>query len=108
MHSSSKNSSKKFNIALSTCRKVALFSSISARYLTSIAHLKDWDGGVFEYRRAGTIMLLRIQEACQYLAVSRSTLYRLIEEGKLKRVYLRGAPRITESSLVRLAGESNG
>ena len=53
-------------------------------------------------------MLRSIQSAADYLSVSRSTVYRLIEEGKLKRVYLRGAPRITESSLVRLAGESNG
>jgi len=53
-------------------------------------------------------MLRTIRGAGDYLSVSRSTVYRLIEEGRLKRVYLRGAPRITESSLVRLAGESDG
>ena len=56
----------------------------------------------------GENMLRTIRGAGDYLSVSRSTVYRLIEEGKLKRVYLRGAPRITESSLVRLAGESDG
>ena len=60
-----------------------------------------------EYQRK--IQMLRtIQGAADYLSVSRSTVYRLIDEGKLKRVYLRGAPRITESSLVGLAGESDG
>ena len=60
-----------------------------------------------EYQRK-TQMLRSIQSAADYLSVSRSTVYRLIEEGKFKRVYLKGAPRITESSLVRLAGESDG
>ena len=105
MRSSSKNSSKNFNVALPTCRKVALFSSISARYLRSIAHLKDWDGGVFEYRREGTIMLFRIQEACQYLAVSRSTLYRLINSGKITPIYISGAPRISQTNINSLVGE---
>jgi len=94
------------NLALSTrLPKAALFINLA----------RDWYGTQKDNRRECVNanrkkkqMLRSIQSAADYLSVSRSTVYRLIEEGKLKRVYLRGAPRITESSLVRLAGESNG
>ncbi len=49
-------------------------------------------------------MLITIQSACERLAVSRSTLYRLISEGRLKRVYIKGAPRISLASLEALVG----
>ena len=50
-------------------------------------------------------MLVTINEAATLLAVSRSTVYRLIQEGMLKRVYLKGAPRITRLSICDLTGE---
>ena len=105
MHSSSKNPSKIFNVALSTCRKVLLLNYLFARYLESDKHLKDKNGGVFEYRREGTIMLFRIQEACQYLAVSRSTIYRLINAGKITPIYIGGAPRISQTNIKSLVGD---
>ena len=44
--------------------------------------------------------LISIAEAGKQLAVSRRTVYRLIDDGKLERVYPRsGAARITGSSL---------
>ena len=46
--------------------------------------------------------LITIPEAGKQLAVSRRTVYRLIQEGKLERVYpRRGAARITGSSLTK-------
>ena len=53
-------------------------------------------------------MLRSIDQTCALLAVSRSTVYRLIESGKLRRVYVRGVPRITQESLSELVGEQNG
>lgn len=94
------------NLALSTRQR-------KAASLINLA--RDWYGTQKDNRREcinddreKKQMLRTIRGAGDYLSVSRSTVYRLIEEGKLKRVYLRGAPRITESSLVRLAGESDG
>ena len=53
-------------------------------------------------------MLRTIRGAGDYLSVSRSTVYRLIQDGSLKVVYVRGLPRITQQSLSELAGESDG
>ena len=108
MRSSSKNSSKNINVALSTCRKPASLSPVFVRDLTSDIHIKDRDGGVFEYRRESKIMLLRIQETCQYLAVSRSTIYRLINSGKIRPVYINGATRISQENIDSLVREIDG
>ena len=97
---------QKINLALfrQACFGPLLSDTARGWYSTQKDNRKEC---INEYQRK--IQMLRtIQSAADYLSVSRSTVYRLIEEGKLKRVYLRGAPRITESSLVRLAGESNG
>ncbi|MDA8992673.1 helix-turn-helix domain-containing protein [Aquiluna sp.] len=53
-------------------------------------------------------MLFRIQEACQYLAVSRSTLYRLINAGEIRPIYINGAPRISKTNINSLVGEIDG
>ncbi len=37
--------------------------------------------------------LLTIEQACERLNVSRATLYRLIERGHIKRIYILGCPR---------------
>ena len=56
----------------------------------------------------GNAMLRNINDAGAYLSVSRSTVYRLIRDGSLKVVYVRGLPRITQQSLSELAGGRNG
>ena len=43
--------------------------------------------------------LLSVAEAAELLGVSRMTVYRLIRDGDLQRVKVRGASRIPESSL---------
>jgi excisionase family DNA binding protein len=52
--------------------------------------------------------LLRISDAQERLAVSRSTVYRLIRDRKLECLYLGGSPRIPDDSLERLIGELRG
>ena len=56
----------------------------------------------------GNAMLRNIKETGAYLSVSRSTVYRLIKDGTLQVVYVRGLPRITQQSLSELAGGRNG
>lgn len=47
-------------------------------------------------------MLISIDEVAQnYLKVSRSTVYRLIEDGEIQMVHVRGCARIPLSSLER-------
>ena len=51
-------------------------------------------------------MLLRIQEAATLLNVSKWTIYRWIEEGRLQATKIgRGSLRVFRASLNRLAGE---
>ena len=61
-----------------------------------------------EKNKGGKKLLQSISQAGAYLSVSRSTVYRLIQDGSLKVVYVRGLPRITQQSLSELAGESDG
>ena len=50
--------------------------------------------------RASTGKLLhRINDACDMLGVGRTTLYRLIAEGKLRTVKVYGSSRVTDESL---------
>lgn len=70
------------------------------------------DEGQREQRRAwltilkGKIMkkLLSIGEVANQLSVSRSTVYRLVDAGKLKRFYVLSSPRISESEVERFMG----
>lgn len=41
----------------------------------------------------------RVDETCSILSIGRTTLYRLISEGKLRTVKLYGATRITDDSI---------
>lgn len=45
---------------------------------------------------------LTIQEACKLLKVSRATLYRWSDEGKVNRLYLFGNPRFSKDELTSL------
>ena len=65
-------------------------------------------GCVHVGKRESKAMLRTIQQTCECLSVSRATVYRLIGEGRITRVYVRGVPRITEASLAHLLGERNG
>ena len=97
---------QKINLALSTHRiPTDLVTDLSREWYRT---QKDNRKGCVNANQRNTQMLKSIQSAGDYLSVSRSTVYRLIQEGKLQRVYLRGAPRITEKSLARLAGEIDG
>lgn len=69
---------------------------------------KDNRRGCIDESRKVRRMLTSIDQTCVLLAVSRSTVYRLIDSGKLRRVYVRGVPRITQKSLTQLVGERNG
>ena len=53
-------------------------------------------------------LLRSITQAGSFLSVSRRTVYRLIQDGTLQVVYVRGLPRITQQSLFELAGGQNG
>ena len=56
----------------------------------------------------GQLMLLNINEVARdYLRVSRSTVYRLIEQGELRSVKVRGCTRVSEQE-INLFIESNG
>jgi len=56
----------------------------------------------------GQLMLLNINEVARdYLGVSRSTVYRLIEQGELRSVKVRGCTRVSEQE-ISLFIESNG
>lgn len=46
--------------------------------------------------------LATIRQAADYLALSTRTIYRMIEEGELKVVYVRSSPRVRWSQLERL------
>ena len=48
--------------------------------------------------------LMTVQQVMDYLAVSRSTVYRLIERGHLHRVKAGSGTRITEDSLMAYLG----
>ena len=48
--------------------------------------------------------LMTVQQVMDYLAVSRSTVYRLIEKGHLCRVKAGSGTRITEDSLMAYLG----
>lgn len=48
--------------------------------------------------------LMTIQEVMESLKVSRSTIYRLIDAGLLRRVKVGGASRITEESVMGYLG----
>ena len=61
-----------------------------------------------EENKKGRKLLQSITQAGTYLSVSRSTVYRLIQDGTLQVVYVRGIPRITQRSLSELAGGRNG
>jgi excisionase family DNA binding protein len=53
-------------------------------------------------------MLLNINEVARdYLRVSRSTVYRLIEQGEIRSVKVRGCTRVSEKE-INLFIESNG
>jgi excisionase family DNA binding protein len=52
--------------------------------------------------------LLRISDAQERLAASRSTVYRLIRDRKLECVYLGSSPRIPDDSLERLIDDLRG
>ncbi len=62
--------------------------------------------GIWEVRAMTS--LLRISDAQERLAASRSTVYRLIRNQKLECVYLGSSPRIPDDSLERLIGELRG
>lgn len=49
-------------------------------------------------------LLHTIEEACKILNVSERTIYKCFDDGSLQRVKIRGATRITATSLRRLAG----
>jgi len=51
---------------------------------------------------------LRIDEVAQYLGISRRTVYRLIEEGALAAVKIRGCSRVHWEDLHRFEEELNG
>ena len=110
MRSSSKNSSKNINVALSTRRKLVYLSPVSVGNLMGVLASKDDKGKERIKLRCQKVekMLFTINGACEHLAVSRSTLYRLIRDGKLTPVYIKGATRISNSSLKSLAGEIHG
>ena len=61
-----------------------------------------------EKKKKGNKLLRSITQAGSFLSVSRSTVYRLIQDGTLHVVYVRGLPRITQQSLSELAGGQNG
>lgn len=48
--------------------------------------------------------LWTVDEVCEYLRVSRPTVYKLVEEGNLTLVKVRRDSRITETSLVKYLG----
>lgn len=52
--------------------------------------------------------LLTIKEACDYLRISRATLYRFINQGKLKPVKIGKRTLIDKADLDRLIEESKG
>lgn len=97
---------QEINVALSTrLIKGLLFSNLAPDWYGT---QKDNRRGCIGEDRKVRRMLRSIDQTCLLLAVSRSTVYRLIESGKLKRVYVRGVPRITQTSLLHLVGERNG
>lgn len=51
--------------------------------------------------------LVTVTEACQYLKVSRGTIYALMSSGKLKTVKIRRSRRVVERSLYDLASGHN-
>lgn len=48
-----------------------------------------------------TADLLDVNDACRYLDVSRSTLYRLFKDGKIKMTKVRGSTRFRRAELDR-------
>lgn len=62
--------------------------------------------GIWEVRAMTS--LLRISDAQERLAASRSTVYRLIRDQKLECVYMGSSPRIPDDSLERFIGELRG
>ena len=52
--------------------------------------------------------LLTVKEACEYLRIGRSTLYRHIKQGKIKPVKIGKRTLIDKNDLDRLIEESKG
>jgi len=48
--------------------------------------------------------LYRMAQVAEMLAISRSTVYRLVNDGRLKRVYVLSSPRISEAEIERFVG----
>ncbi|SMO61070.1 transcriptional regulator, AlpA family [Balnearium lithotrophicum] len=49
--------------------------------------------------------LLTVKEACEYLSISKATLYKLIKEGKIKPVKIGKSTRFDRQDLDRLVEE---
>lgn len=87
---------------------MTLYSTIQHKKTTNNAKAK----GYFNTRKlrlfmSNTAQVLRPKKACLMLAVSRSTLYRLVKAGELKTVKLsERAVGILESDLVAYLGRS--
>ena len=106
MPKSSKISSKKLTLHFLFVRFSNLFIWMYPDDLSRTPALKDIKGkGCLNnhYLKARN-MLITISDACKKLSVSRSTVYRLIEEGKVRRIYVKGAPRISLASIHNLIG----
>jgi len=52
-------------------------------------------------------LALRIPDACALIGIGRSTLYRLIDSGKLKTVHIAGRHLVPHAELQRLANEGS-
>jgi excisionase family DNA binding protein len=50
-----------------------------------------------------TVLVRRIPEACKALGISKSTIYKLASEGKIKLVHIAGRTVVPESEIARLA-----
>ncbi len=53
------------------------------------------------------ILAYRINDACRALSLGRSTLYKLINEGKLKSITIAGRTLIPRSEIERLISEAS-
>ncbi len=53
------------------------------------------------------ILTYRINDACRALSLGRSTLYKLINEGKLKSITIAGRTLIPRGEIERLIAEAN-
>ena len=53
------------------------------------------------------VLTYRINDACRALSLGRSTLYKLINEGKLKSITIAGRTLIPRGEIERLIAEAN-